>query len=217
MLQIAQRLGRGFRPHLLLLISSAAIGSFMPEGFAQEGFTQGIDLLEPGPLTEKVIGKADAPVTIIEYASMTCHHCAAYHTQTLPELKRLYMDTGRVRYIIRGLATDPRAEAALMLAYCSGDNYFALSDLLYRKQSDWAFARNGGDALLGIARIAGFSQESFTACLTDRKLLADVRRMRDRGLEQYGITAAPTFFINGVKHSGAMSIEEMSAIIDGIR
>lgn len=173
-------------------------------------------LLEPGPLAEKVIGKPDAPVTIIEYASMTCHHCASYHTRTLPEVKRRYVDTGRVRYIMRGLPSDPRAEAGLMLAYCSGDNYFALSDLLYRKQSDWAFVRDGADALLRIARIAGFSQESFAACLTDRKLLADVRMMRDRGLEQYGITAAPTFFINGVKHSGAMSIEEMSAIIDGM-
>ncbi len=211
MLQIAQRPGRGLRLRLLLLILLAYAGTGVPEGMAQ-----GMNLLEPGPLAEKVIGEPDAPVTIIEYASMTCHHCASYHTQTLPEVKRRYVDTGRVRYIMRGLPSDPRAEAGLMLAYCSGDNYFALSDLLYRKQSDWAFVRDGAGALLRIARIAGFSQESFAACLTDRKLLADVRMMRDRGLEQYGITAAPTFFINGVKHSGAMSIEEMSAIIDGM-
>ncbi|WP_308220004.1 thioredoxin domain-containing protein [Nitratireductor sp. ZSWI3] len=76
---------------------------------------------------------------------------------------------------------------------------------------------DGRSALLKIAGMAGFSQESFDACLTDRKLLADVRLMRNKGLEQFGITATPTFFINGMKHSGAMSIEEMSAIIDGIR
>ncbi|WP_048646140.1 DsbA family protein [Nitratireductor soli] len=173
-------------------------------------------LLQPGALEEKVLGAADSPVTIVEYASMTCGHCARFHTETLPKLKTRYIDTGKVRYVMRSLPTDPRAEAGLLLAYCAGDKYFAMSDLLYKQQENWARVPDARSALLKIARMAGFSQESFEACLTDRQLLDDVRLMRDRGLEQLGITAAPTFFINGVKHTGAMSIDEMSAIIDGM-
>ena len=105
----------------------------------------------------------------------------------------------------------------MILAYCpQGDDYLAVSDVLHRQQNNRAWAPNVRSAPQKLAAMAGFSQESFEACLTDRQLLDDVRLMRDKGLGQFGITAAPTFFINGVKHTGAMSIEEMSAIIDGM-
>jgi protein-disulfide isomerase len=171
-------------------------------------------LLEPGTLPEQVLGKAEAPVTIVEYASMTCSHCADFHERTMPELKSKYIDTGKVRLVFREFPFDPRAEAGFMLARCSKDNYFPMVEVLFKQQQNWAAVQNAKDALLQIARLAGFSQESFEACLTDQKLLEDVRAVRDRGAKEFGVDSTPTFFIGGNRYPGAMSIAELSAIID---
>ncbi len=173
-------------------------------------------LIEPGALPEMMLGQADAPVTIVEYASMTCPHCAHFHETTLPEIKKKYIDTGKARLIFREFPFDPRAEAAFMLARCSKDNYFPMIDVLFRQQGNWAAVDNAKDALLQISKLAGFSQESFEACLTDQKLLDDVRAVRTRGAEEFKIDSTPTFFINGNTYKGALTIEEMSAIIDGM-
>ncbi|BCH26130.1 DsbA family protein [Mesorhizobium sp. L-8-3] len=171
-------------------------------------------LLEAGALPEKSLGKEDAPVTIVEYASMTCPHCAHFHETTLPELKTRYIDTGKVRLILREFPFDPRAEAGFMLARCSNDNYFAMVDVLFKQQRSWAAAENARDALLQISKLAGFSQESFEACLTDQKLLDEVRAVRERGAKDFGVDSTPTFFIDGGRYPGALSIAELSAIID---
>lgn len=173
-------------------------------------------LMEPGPLPERALGKDDAPVTIVEYASMTCPHCAHFHETTLPELKTKYIDTGKVRMVFREFPFDPRAEAGFMLARCSNDNYFAMIDVLFKQQESWAGVQDAKAALLQISKLAGFSQESFEACLTDQKLLEDVRAVRERGAKEFGVDSTPTFFINGNRYPGAMSIAEMSAVIDGM-
>jgi protein-disulfide isomerase len=171
-------------------------------------------LMAEGALPEKVIGNADAPVTIVEYASMTCPHCASFHAVTLPAIKQKYIDTGKARLVFREFPFDPRAEAGFMLARCSNEKYFAMVDVLFQQQRNWASVENAKDALLQIARLAGFSQESFEACLTDQKLLDDIRAVRQRGANDFKVEATPTFFINGDKYSGALTVDEMSAIID---
>jgi protein-disulfide isomerase len=181
-----------------------------------QGTVDAVKLLEAGPLPEKVLGKDDAPVTIVEYASMTCPHCAHFHETTLPELKTKYIDTGKARLIFREFPFDPRAEAGFMLARCSNDNYFAMVDVLFKQQESWAGVQDAKAALLQISKLAGFSQESFEACLTDQKLLEDVRAVRERGSNDFGVDSTPTFFINGNRYPGALSIDEMSAIIDGM-
>jgi protein-disulfide isomerase len=173
-------------------------------------------LLEEGSLPEMTLGEADAPVTIVEYASMTCSHCASFHTDTLPTIKEKYIDTGKARLVFREFPFDPRAEAGFMLARCADDKYFAMVDVLFKQQRTWAAADNAREALLQIARLGGFSQESFEACLTDQALLDNVRAVRLRGANDFGIDATPTFFINGNKYSGALKVDEMSAIIDGL-
>ena len=173
-------------------------------------------VLEPGPLPDKVLGEANAPVTIVEYASMTCPHCAHFHETTLPELKKKYIDTGKAKLIMREFPFDPRAEAGFMLARCSGDNYFPMIDVLFRQQESWATVDDARSALLQIAKLAGFSQESFEKCLTDQKLLDDVRAVRTRGADEFHIDSTPTFIINGNVYKGAKSIDEMSAIIDSM-
>lgn len=173
-------------------------------------------LLEEGALPEKMIGQADAPVTIVEYASMTCGHCANFHRNTLPKIKENYIDTGKARLIVREFPFDPRAEAGFMLARCADDKYFAMVDVLFQQHQNWVQVDNVRSALLQIARLAGFTQESFEACLTDAQLLADVRAVRTRGQNEFGVSATPTFFINGNKYAGALSVDEMSAIIDSM-
>lgn len=179
-----------------------------------QGTVDAAALMEPGPLPEQALGAEDAPVTIVEYASMTCPHCANFHENTYPALKEQYIDTGKVRFVFREFPFDPRAAAAFMLARCSDDKYFSMIDVLFKQQRKWATAENARDALLQISKLAGFSQESFEACLTDQKLLDDVSAVRTRGAEEFGVDSTPTFFINGKRYPGAMSIEQMSAIID---
>ena len=180
---------------------------------ASSGSVDVDELMAEGPLSDQIKGSEDAPVTIIEYASMTCGHCANFHVNTYPALEEKYIDTGKVRFILREFPLDPRAEAGFMLARCADTKFYPMIDVLFKQQNSWAGVQDARSALLNIAKLAGFSQESFEACLTDQKLLDDVRAVRAKGSD-FGVTATPTFFINGKKYSGAMSIEQMSAVID---
>ena len=208
---------------LVLAVAVAAGVFYWRGGFAQSGARVAdkdkVDpdvavLMEPGPLPDIIIGSADAPNTIVEYASMTCPHCAHFAATTFPELKTKYIDTGKARYILREFPFDPSAEAGFMLARCAKDNYFPMVDVLFKQQPAWVGVNNTKDALLQISKLAGFTQESFEACLTDQKLLDDVRSVQKRGADEFKVDSTPTFFINGKTYKGAMSIEEMSAIID---
>jgi protein-disulfide isomerase len=179
-----------------------------------QGTVDMAELMKPGALPDKQLGKDDDKVTIVEYASMTCPHCAHFAETTFPNLKTKYIDTGKARYILREFPFDPSAEAGFMLARCAKDNYFPMVDVLFRQQANWVGVQNTKDALLQISKLAGFTQESFEACLTDQKLLDDVRSVQKRGANEFKVDSTPTFFINGKTYKGAMSIEEMSAIID---
>ncbi|NBN64403.1 thioredoxin domain-containing protein [Microvirga tunisiensis] len=172
-------------------------------------------LMEAGPLGDKSIGKEDAPVTIIEYASMTCGHCANFHKNTLPEIKKQYVDTGKVRIIFREFPLDPVSAAGFMLARCApAEKYFDVVDALFADQRAWAFTNDPYNAMLNYSKQLGFTQESFEACLTNQSLLDGVNAVRDKAGAEFKVDSTPTFFINGEKASGALSFEEMSKIID---
>lgn len=172
-------------------------------------------LMEPGPLKEMTMGDENAPVTIVEYMSMTCPHCASFHEDNFKPLVEKYVDTGKVRFVLREFPFDPRAAAAIMLARCAPENqFFPMVDVLFKQQRTWATAPDGREALLQIARLAGFTQESFEACLTNQKLLDDVNAVRTKAGNEFGVQSTPTFFVNGKRYPGNMSIDIMSAIID---
>ncbi len=173
-------------------------------------------LLEAGSLPDMVLGKADVPVTIIEYTSMTCLHCAQFYETTLPALQTKYINIGKARLIHREFPFDPLSEAGFMLARCSKDNYFPMVDVLFKQQGSLAASQNPKDELLQISKFAGFTQESFEACLTNQKLLDDIRAVRTRGEKDFKIDSTPTFFINGKVYKGAMTIDEISAVIDSM-
>ncbi|TYC62410.1 twin-arginine translocation signal domain-containing protein [Rhodobacterales bacterium] len=173
------------------------------------------DLLKPGPLGDKVLGDENAPVTIVEYASLTCGHCANFHETTFKDLKKDYIDTGKVRFIFREFPLDAVAAAGFMLARCSPqDKYFNVVDIMFEQQRSWAFTDNPYQSLLDFSKQIGFTQESFEECLTDQGLLDSVNAVKDRAAGEFGVNSTPTLFINGEKHSGALTIEEMGKIID---
>ncbi|WP_160005159.1 DsbA family protein [Rhizobium sp. 18055] len=206
----------------LAVFSSANAAAEIPKS---DGDVDMAAVLKPGALPEMSLGKEDAKVQIVEYMSMTCPHCAHFHTNTFDEVKKKYVDTGKVRFVIREFPFDPRAAAAFMLARCNPakpdelstpDQYFPMVAMLFKQQQTWAAADDGRTALLQMSKLAGFSEDSFTKCLTNQKLLDEVNATRERGSKEFGVNATPTFLINGKRYSGDMSVDILSALIDSL-
>jgi len=167
------------------------------------------DLLVPGPLGDEIQGQADAPVTIVEYASMTCPHCSHFHETTYPEMKKKYIDTGKVRFIFREFPLDPLAAAAAMLARCAGkDKFFPLIDAFFAQQKDWV-VQKPLQPMFAIAKQAGFTQQSFDECLANQQLPTGLEEQRTRATQKFNVNSTPTFFINGKTVRGALTPEEL--------
>jgi protein-disulfide isomerase len=172
------------------------------------------ELMQAGPLGDVFQGSPDAKVTMIEYASLTCGHCASFHQKTYPLLKQRYIDTGKVRYVLREFPLDPLATAGFMLARCEGDTkYYPIVDLLFSQQRQWAFSEKPVDALQGLVKQAGIGNEKFETCLRDDKLLNGINAVKNRGVEKLNVSSTPTFFINGQKLNGALNMEEIEKVV----
>jgi protein-disulfide isomerase len=212
---------------------SAAVGlvaAFAPAALAQRRTqTETVDvaqLMQPGPLGDVWLGKADAPVTIVEYASLTCGHCASFHTGTLPELKKKYIETGKVRLVFREFALNQLDAAVYMLTRCAlnadgkaGEGvdqarYFALIDVFFQQQRTWAFGGNPLEAVTAITRQAGMTQAQFEACLNNQAILDALNATRERAASAFGVESTPTFFVNGKRVLGAQPAAEFEKIID---
>lgn len=172
-------------------------------------------VMAPGALPDVALGDENAPVAVVEYMSMTCPHCRDFHDRTYDKFKEEYIDAGKVRFILREFPLDPRAAAAIMLARCAPEGqYFPMVDVLFKQQDVWAVAEDARSELLAIARLAGFTKETFEACLTDQKLLDAVNSVKTKASDEFGVESTPTFLIGGKRYPGALSIEQMRAIID---
>jgi protein-disulfide isomerase len=172
------------------------------------------ELMVPPPIGDRVLGKDDAPVTVIEYASMTCPHCAHFAETTYPELKKRYIDTGKVKYIFREFPLDPLAAGAAMLARCAPeDKFYPLIETLFQMQRTWAVEKPI-PPLMAIAKQAGFTEQSFNACLSDQKMLDQIQTEQKRATDKFGVNSTPTIFVNGKKQVGASSIEDLAKVID---
>jgi protein-disulfide isomerase len=200
LLKLGAALGFGFGG-LYLLAPGAAL--------AQNTKIDVTQLMADQALPDVVEGEANAPVTIVEYASMTCSHCAAFHNQVYPTLKSKYIDTGKVKFMLREFPLDPLATAGFMLARCAGDKREAMVALLFAQQKNWAFVEKPLDGLANIVKQTGMSQESFESCLKDQQLYEKVNVVRDRAAEKFGVNSTPTFFINGKRVSGEMTVEQL--------
>lgn len=212
---------RNFIPGLLALAAVAGIAF----ATAEPSFAQRKDgpaevpveelMKSPEGLDELSFGSADAKVTVVEYASMTCPHCAHFTNDVFGDFKKKYIDTGKVRYIFRDFPLDNLAAAVSMLARCAGkDKALPMIETFYAKQQDWAFASGSPvPKLFDIAKQAGFTQESFDKCLTDQKLLDKITTERTRASDVFGVNATPTFFINGKRLQEAPSMEAFDKVI----
>jgi protein-disulfide isomerase len=199
-------------------MSSAALlvlGGLGPLGGSAVAQTiSSLELMAKGALDDIPMGSETAPVTIVEYASMTCPHCAAFEAMVFPKLKEKYIDTGKVRFILREFPLDGLAAAAFMLARCAGpDKYYPMVETLFAQQAKWA-VRNPIEPLMAIAKQAGFTQQTFEACINDKDQLTKMQQVRDRAAQSFKVKATPTFFINGELHEGGLSMEELDKLIE---
>ncbi|MEO1609386.1 MAG: thioredoxin domain-containing protein [Pseudomonadota bacterium] len=182
-------------------------------------------LMAPDELSELSLGNKDAKVTIVEYMSMSCPACAIFHKTTLPELKKKYINTGKVRVVMREFPLNNLAAAGAMLARCAGEDEkdedgkseaksIAMIDVLFEKQKDWV-SGNALDELFKIAKQAGFTQDRFEECLQDDDLLGKLSRRRDKADQEFGVSATPYFFINGKRLRGkSFSVEAFEKVIE---
>ena len=196
---------RVLMPVFAIIVALLAMLTFAAPGRAADvGYATG----------DMAIGAKDAPVTIIEYASMTCPHCANFHLGPFKELKAKYIDTGKVRMIFREFPFDPLALQASMLARCAGEKrFFGMLSVLFKSQRKWAKASNPQEALAKIARLGGFTEARFTVCMSNQDLADMILNSRLKGNKEFGIDSTPSFLVNGVKTSGNMTISKWDELL----
>lgn len=165
---------------------------------------------------DNILGEADAPVTIVEYSSLTCPHCANFHKLTVPELKEKYVKTGKVRYVIREFPLDQLAFAAAAIARCAGkEKFFPFTTALYKNQSTWAVGDgSAAQRLFDMAKQVGFTQEAFNTCLGNKEVIDHIQESRRRGSEDYGVNSTPTIFVNGKKVEGGNSLSDLEKAME---
>jgi protein-disulfide isomerase len=171
------------------------------------------DLMTPPEEGDMIEGKDTAKVTIIEYASASCPHCAAFYNDVYLKLKPEYIDTGKVRFIFREFPHNDQAMAAFMVARCSPkEKYFPLIDIYFKTQQKWV--PDAYNQLKDIAKQTGMSEADFEACLKNEKVAKSIWAVRDKADKSYGVTGIPTMFINGKMFEGERTYEAMKAVLD---
>jgi protein-disulfide isomerase len=199
-----------------LLLAGAAVAALAATPALAQEDAAPVDLaelLKPPALGDMALGAAEgAKVTIVEYASATCPHCAAFHKDVWPKLKADYVDTGKIRFIFREFPLNDPALAAFMIARAAPkDSYFPLIGVFFDTLETWA--KDPANGLLNIAKQAGFTQEKFDATLKDEKLAKGIMEIRDGGVK-FGVQGTPTFFLNGKPMRGEVTYDSLKADID---
>ena len=167
--------------------------------------------------SDRILGKPDAPITIIEYASLTCPHCATFHLDTLPTIKKNWIDTGKARLVYRDYPLDGLALRAAALATClEGDAYFGFLNALFQGQRSWARAADPTLALAQIARLAGMDQQTFDRCISNNAEMDRILRQQLMARETFDVQSTPSFVINGRKVRGSLETENFEALLQEI-
>lgn len=191
----------------LASISSLASTSARAAGAAD-------DVSTPHVLGDMVLGDAKAPITIIEYFSMSCGYCAKFHTDVFPKLKKAYIDTGKVRFILREFPLGPHATITSQLARCApADNYYAMIDMFMERQSFWYTNDDPKGKIMQLAKFAGFTSEDFDKCMANDKVAKGIYAETERAAGPLKVTGTPTFFINGEKHGQYRDFEYFDKIL----
>ncbi len=198
----------------LSLTGFSLLAGFSPLRLIADAAAQGAsaaDVAKPVSLPDMALGPANATVTITEYASMTCPHCADFNEKVFPKIKSEYIDTNKVRYVFREFPLDIKAAAGSMLARCiakdDSGKYFAVIDMLFRQQNDWAL-KNTTETLTRIGKQAGLSQQQVEDCLKDQALLDKIAADQKYAADVLKVNSTPSFFINGELIKGDTRFEE---------
>jgi protein-disulfide isomerase len=163
---------------------------------------------------DRILGKSDAPITIVEYASLTCPHCRHFTVDVLPKLKEKWIDTGKAKLVLRDFPLDEPALRAAMIARCAPpDRFYAFIDTFFGAQEQWVVASDYKAALARLALLGGMSKERFDACLADKSVEDKVLQSRLVATQQLGVNSTPTFFINGAKYDGAPEEDAFDAAL----
>ena len=202
----------------LSLTGLAALAGFSPLRLITGAKAQSAaDVAKPVSLPDMALGSKDAAVTITEYASMTCPHCAAFNAEVFPKIKAAFIDTGKVRYIFREFPLDIKAAAGSMLARCiakdDSGKFFAVIDLLFKSQGDWVM-KNTTETLTRIGKQAGLTQQQVEDCLKDQALLDKIAADQKYASDVLKVNSTPTFFINGEVIKGEASFDEFAKKIN---
>ena len=196
----------------LSLTGLSLLAGFSPLRLITEAMAQGAaDVAKPVSLPDMALGPANAPITITEFASMTCPHCAAFNADVFPKIKAAYIDTGKIRYVFREFPLDIKAAAGSMLSRCiakdDAGKYFAVTDMLFKQQSDWV-TKNTTETLTRIGKQAGLSQQAVDDCLKDQALLDKIVADQKFANDVLKVNSTPTFFLNGEMIKGETSFDE---------
>ena len=166
---------------------------------------------------DRVLGDPAAPITIIEYASLTCPHCARFANDVLPELKREWIDTGKAKLVLRDFPLDEPALRAAMIARCAPPGrFYAFAETFFASQEKWALTKDYREALARLAKLGGMGKDEFEACLKNTTLETQIVEQRLAASQQLDVTSTPTFFINGSKFSGAPTAEEFNKVLSNL-
>ena len=172
------------------------------------------DMLQPGPLPERALGRADAPVTLFYYASLTCPYCRAFHDKALPDLKRQYVDKGQLRIIVREFPIGKTAGTATIATRCIKEaRYFPLMGRYLAEQPAWVSQEVRHDAIFAIARKEGMTRAEYDTCLANQTIIAGLKAVKERG-RQLGVVGTPGFFINEERMRTNPSLEDLKRAID---
>ena len=166
---------------------------------------------------DRILGNPDAPITIVEYASLTCPHCAHFTNEVLPELKKKWIDTGKAKLVLRDYPLDEPALRAAMIARCAPpDRFYAYTDMFFGAQDKWVTAHDYRDALARLVKLGGMSREEFDNCLRNIALENKIVEGRLAASKELDVNSTPTFFINGTKFTGAPTVEEFDKAISAL-
>jgi protein-disulfide isomerase len=195
----------------LALAGSGELAASPPQA---EGTVDMAKLLQPGPLPEMAMGNADG-LPMIEYGSLTCPHCAVFSKETFPQLKKDYIDTGKVRYIFREFARNTLDVAGFVLARCVGDDKaFVAIEVLFAAQDKWAFSAKPLEPLIAAMRPTGLTTDQAKACLSNQKLADAIVAITNRATGEIHVTGTPTFVIDGKVFGGELTFDQLKAILD---
>jgi len=171
------------------------------------------ELIAPGPLGERALGNPNAPVTVIEYVSLTCPHCANFHKTLFPRVKKEFIDTGKVRFIVREFPIGRISGNAAIANRCAPeDKYFFLLGQFLTRQPEWVSQEVRPDSIYAVAKASGMTRETFDKCLTNQTIIDGLTEVKQRG-RKFGVVGTPTFFANGRKAQGNITFEEFKALL----